>query len=509
LAVISTMVDDLPISVGLQSLPDRRFILVNKAFEVILSTPRDMMIGRTLQEILPGRDLSDSFELERAALDSGRVEARQVRIIDPSTGEDGAVELRKVAIDVDGARYMLTTSENVSALIRSQRALNAAVDEARRANDAKSLFLATMSHEIRTPLNGVLGMAQAMSNGPLSAVQRERLSIIRQSGEALLAILNDILDLSKIEAGKLEIETIEFDLAELIRGAHATFTALANKKQLSFELDCEAAAGVYRGDPARIRQIVYNLCSNALKFTEAGHIGLRAVHRDGWLHLSVFDTGIGIEPHVLANLFSNFVQADASTTRRFGGTGLGLAICRKLAVLMGGDVSASSSPGEGSIFVLEIPLERVVNGVAAPARSDDHPSGDLTPPGLRVLAAEDNSVNQLVLKTLLHQAGVEPHVVGDGLQAVEAWEREAWDVILMDIQMPIMDGPTATQKIRSREVELGRPRTPIIALTANAMSGQVAEYLANGMDACVTKPIEVAALFDTLARVLDEASSAV
>ena len=509
MAVISKMVDELPMSVGLQSMPDRRFTLVNKAFEKILSIPKEKILGATLQEILPNSDLTETDELEEAALRSGALEMKQVSLVDPKTKEIVTVELRKVAIAVDGATYMLTTSEDVSILVRSQTALKAAVEAAEQANAAKSLFLATMSHEIRTPLNGVLGMAQAMAHDALNPAQRERLSIISQSGEALLAILNDILDLSKIEAGKMEIESVEFDLEDLLNGAHATFTALANKKGLSFVFDAKEASGVYRGDPARIRQVIYNLCSNGLKFTEIGHIGVHAAHVDGRLRLSVFDTGIGIDKEALSNLFANFVQADASTTRKFGGTGLGLAICRKLAGLMGGDVHVSSEAGVGSTFVLDIPLDyvRSSTGPAGSAETADVSTADFSSQKLRVLAAEDNTINQLVLKTLLHQAGVEPHVVNDGAEAVAAWENGDWDIILMDIQMPNMDGPTATRLIRSREAQQGRARTPIIALTANAMSQQIGEYLALGMDACVTKPIEVGLLFDAMDDVLDQAEA--
>ncbi len=225
---------------------------------------------------------------------------------------------------------------------------------AEAANRAKSIFLATMSHEIRTPLNGVLGMAQAMAAEALSDLQRERLSVIHHSGESLLAILNDLLDLSKIEAGKLELESIEFDLGEVARGAHSAFTALANKNGLSFCLDVEPAAGRYRGDPTRLRQILYNLISNALKFTEQGEIRVTAALEGETLELSVRNTGLGISEQNLGKLFGKFDQLDSSTTRRFGGTGLGLSICRELAHLMDGDISVESQLGEGSCFVLRV-----------------------------------------------------------------------------------------------------------------------------------------------------------
>ena len=346
-------------------------------------------------------------------------------------------------------------------------------------------------------------MAQAMDRDELTRVQRDRLSIIHQSGEALLAILNDILDLSKIEAGQIELEDIEFDLGEVARGAHEAFTALANKKGLSFALDIADARGVYRGDPTRLRQILYNLISNALKFTKTGEIRVIGRLGEAGLVLEVSDTGIGISPEGLAKLFGKFHQVDASTTREFGGSGLGLSICRQLAEKMGGRIEVESEVGCGSRFIVTLPLVRVAAerlAVVAPRieRAPAQPSLSL-----RVLAAEDNRVNQLVLKTLLHQIGVDPVVVDDGQAAIEAWESQAWDVILMDIQMPRVDGPTAVRAIRERERASGRARTPILALTANAMPDQVSAYLAVGMDGHIAKPIETLRLFEALQAVVD------
>jgi signal transduction histidine kinase/CheY-like chemotaxis protein len=378
--------------------------------------------------------------------------------------------------------------------------LRVAQARAEAANAAKSAFLATMSHEIRTPLNGVLGMAQAMGSEQLSGRQRERLAVIRQSGEALLAILNDVLDLSKIEAGKLELEIVDFNLSEVAKGAYSAFTAIATKKGLAFTLDISGAEGRYTGDPSRIRQVLYNLISNAVKFTEAGEIRVSARYEAGRLAVTVRDTGPGIPAESLPKLFDKFDQLDTSTTRRFGGTGLGLAICRELAQLMDGVVSVESVPGEGSAFTLAIPLIRLGDETApmpAPPASDDV---ELLP--LRVLAAEDNAVNQLVLRTLLHQLGLDPHVVEDGAAAVAAWEATDWDLILMDVQMPVMDGMAATAAIRGRERETSRRRTPIIALTANAMAHQVKSYRDVGMDGHVSKPIEISALYAALQDVL-------
>jgi PAS domain S-box-containing protein len=391
----------------------------------------------------------------------------------------------------------------------AEQALVQAKEEAESANRAKSAFLATMSHEIRTPLNGVLGMAQAIAaDDDITAVQRERLEVIRQSGQSLLAILNDVLDLSKVEAGKLALEHGRFEVGALAQSAQATFSAIAEAKGLTFDLTIDRAAqGVYEGDQVRVRQILWNLVSNALKFTERGGVSVRVRREKGELAISVLDSGIGLTHSELAGLFRKFEQADASTTRRFGGTGLGLAICRELAGLMGGRISVTSAPGMGSAFTVTLPLKKVARAAAKPMRTRRQPakSAKPAPAGrpLRILAAEDNPMNQLVLKTLLAQAGIEPEIVANGQEAVDAWAREPWDLILMDVQMPLMDGLAATRLIREREQLEGRTRTPIVALTANAMSHQVAEYRAGGMDAFVAKPIEAGRLYEALQRAVD------
>jgi signal transduction histidine kinase/ActR/RegA family two-component response regulator len=437
-----------------------------------------------------------------------RPEYRVIRADDKEIWTSGACRLVN---DREGRPIRLIGAmQNITERKAAERALLQAKEDAETANRAKSTFLATMSHEIRTPLNGVLGMAQAMAADDLSPLQRDRLDVVRQSGETLLHILNDVLDLSKIEAGKLELEEAEFDISDLARGAHAAFTAIANKKGLSFDLAVEAEArGVYVGDSTRVRQILYNLVSNALKFTESGEVRVCVARSSDGLRLTVSDTGIGIPPERLASLFQKFEQADASTTRRYGGTGLGLAICRELAQLMGGAIRAESKPGKGSTFSVTLPLAKSAATHVLPAPDAGVVEATQMEVGaLRVLAAEDNTVNQLVLKTLLHQIGVDPVIVENGKLAVEAWAREEWDVILMDVQMPEMDGPTATGIIRTREAAEGRARTPIIALTANAMAHQVAEYTDAGMDGFVAKPIEVGRLFAALQAVLDGADGA-
>jgi signal transduction histidine kinase len=380
-------------------------------------------------------------------------------------------------------------------------------DAANAANVAKSQFLANMSHEIRTPLNGVLAMAEVMDRSELSGAQRERLGVVRQSGEQLLAVLNDVLDLSKIEAGKLELVEQDFDLERVAGSVFDGFGALAAEKGLTFEVEVTPAArGAWRGDADRLRQIVANLVSNAIKFTAKGAVTARfeAADADG-LRLSVTDTGIGIAQDKILTLFEKFTQADSSTTRQYGGTGLGLAICRELAQLMGGQVSVLSQEGEGSTFIVELPFARG-SGLAqteAPAPAPDVQTGRV-----RVLAAEDNMVNQKVLKAIVEPMDVELTLVGDGRAAVDAWRTGAFEVILMDIQMPVMDGITAAKAIRAAEQAERRPRTPILALTANALVHQVEEYLAAGMDGHVAKPIEISKLYDAMNRALSDAATA-
>jgi len=452
---------------------------------------------------LDPRDRDRVAAAGRRFMEAGTPYEMEYRVLRDSGEEFWIAEVMQAMRGDDGKiRRVIGAMQNITARKLAERALISAKEEAEAATLAKSAFLATMSHEIRTPLNGVLGMAQAMTTGPLAPAQRERLEVIRQSGETLLTVLNDVLDLSKIEAGRLELEEAEFDIGAVAAGAHAAFLVVAAQKGLALDLTVtRAAAGVYLGDATRVRQLLNNLISNALKFTETGRVGVTAGRRGGALTLTVVDTGIGMSPAQQAALFQKFAQADASTTRRFGGTGLGLAICRELAELMGGRIEAKSVQGQGSTFVATLPLarrERAARKTAARTQPKRPAQGDEARAGLRLLAAEDNPVNQLVLKALLAQIGVEPVMVGDGVDAVAAWESGDWDLILMDVQMPRMDGPTATRFIRERELAQRRRRTPIVALTANAMTHQVNEYLAAGMDGFVAKPIEIDRLFAAL-----------
>ncbi|TCS10193.1 ATP-binding protein [Caulobacter sp. BK020] len=372
-------------------------------------------------------------------------------------------------------------------------------DDANAANVLKSHFLANMSHEIRTPLNGVLAMTEVMAMGELSAAQRERLSVIRESGSLLLSVLNDVLDLSKIEAGRLDLVERDFDLASLALSIREAYATQARAKNLDFGVFvAPEALGSWRGDVDRLRQILGNLVSNALKFTLEGSVSVRFASSDdgAGLRIDVVDTGIGIDAETLPRLFDKFVQADSSTTRRFGGSGLGLSICNELATLMGGGVHVQSREGQGSTFTVVVAMPR--GEAAAPASMEAAPPPIESERRLRVLAADDNPTNQKVIAAVLAPLGAEVELVADGAACVEAWKRGAYDIVLMDIHMPVMDGVEAARTIRALEVSEGRKRIPIVAVTANALVHQVEGYLAAGMDGHVAKPIEVTKLYDAI-----------
>ncbi len=387
----------------------------------------------------------------------------------------------------DEAVRMLGTHVDITPMKQAEAALTQARHDAEAAARAKAEFLATMSHEIRTPMNGVIGMTSLLRDTALTAEQRDMVDTIRTSGETLLGLLNDILDYSKIEAGRMQVAREPVDLRRACRDIVALFAGTASARELSLSVDEMPASCWALGDAGRIRQILSNLVSNGLKFTDQGGVSIRADAHDGRWQISVADTGCGIPAERLGELFQRFAQVDGSFARRHGGTGLGLAISRRLAQAMGGDIAVRSEPGRGSTFVLAIPACAAPEGDALPGTATHAPAK--LPAGTRVLLAEDNPINARVAQAMLARLGAEVDTAGNGTEALAAWEVGRYDLVLMDCQMPEMDGLEATRAIRAREAAGGRPRTIILALTANAFAEDRASCLAAGMDDLVAKPV--------------------
>jgi PAS domain S-box-containing protein len=402
--------------------------------------------------------------------------------------------------------WLIAFSSDISLRQEAQKALVQSKEAAEAANRAKSIFLANMSHEIRTPLNAILGLNYLLRGEPLTRSQLERLDKMDVAGRHLLSILNDILDLSKIEAGGLQLETNNFHLSSVLDNVASIVRESCHSKGLSLEIDPDSVPLWLRGDPLRLRQALLNFAGNAVKFTQKGRISLRAIllqDSDASLlvRFEVQDTGIGLTPEQQGNLFQPFQQADSSTARRFGGTGLGLALTKRLTELMGGTVGVDSAVGVGSTFWFTVPLQRGRGALPEPLVDDANASAETRlrqhHRGARILLAEDNPVNVEVVQQMLHAAGLDVRVAWNGRHAVDLASSEEFDLLLMDIQMPEMDGLTATRLIRGMA---SHAATPILALTANAFSEDQAACLDAGMDEVLAKPVTAGVLYDALLR---------
>jgi len=463
------------------------------------------------------RDLvaTEDHELVRQAFLEA-VESKRMSIIrhrlGASTDSPGAwMELRlSPIVGADGQVVRILGSVvDVNAMVETEARLATARDDAVEASRLKSQFLANVSHEIRTPLNAILGMAALLLDDELSPQQQGRLVTLRSAGTQLLELLQDVLDLSRIEAGQLELDRLPVDLRQVVSEAVGLFAVDADEKGIDLRLEgVGLAVPMVLGDPLRIRQILVNLVGNAVKFTERGSVVVRmSTTRHGRgaaagavdARFEVVDTGVGIDPRVRDQLFEPFRQGDASTTRRHGGTGLGLAITREIVELMQGVVTVQSNPGEGSTFTVQIPFEAAPLGVSRrvdPLPGRQRSVGGSRAAGLHVLVAEDNDVNMQVLTAYLHKLGCTFVAVTDGPDAVTAAldESPAFDVVLMDCQMPNMDGLEATRRIRRAEHDGARPPTRIVAVTAGAMEGERDRCIDAGMDDYLAKPFTLASL---------------
>jgi signal transduction histidine kinase/ActR/RegA family two-component response regulator len=380
--------------------------------------------------------------------------------------------------------------------------------QAHKLAQAKSEFLAKMSHEIRTPLNGVIAAADLMAATQLNDEQHELLDTLRLSAKTLLGIINDILDFSKIEAGRMVLETLPFTPTVLVEEVVSIMAPAAHSKGLTVRTELSSSLPhSVAGDPLRLRQILLNFVGNAIKFTACGEVVIRAMRlkkgegQSAWLRFEVQDTGVGIPPEKQAGIFDAFTQADSSVTRQYGGTGLGLAICKRLVELMGGQIGVYSQPGQGSCFWFEVPLPVIQEN--APEETTAQPSGSALNSheldGVRVLLVEDNPVNQKVAIRMLQKLGCVVELAENGQQALEKLERASYDIVLMDMQMPVMDGLTATRLLRQREQQTGHHQV-VIALTANAMQTDRELCLEAGMDDYLSKPLTLDALQVMLLR---------
>ncbi len=491
--------------------PEFRITRFNHAFEHLTGRTEEEVLGQTLDLLFPPELTASSMELIRQTQSGERWETVEIKIQHCNGPVRTVLWNSATLFKPDGRTAMATIAQgqDITGRKRTEEELKIAKDAAEAANRAKSDFLASMSHEIRTPMNGVIGMTELLLESGLDDNQRELAETVKSSGDHLLQIINDILDLSKIEAGKLELERIDFDMRGLLEDI---VTMLAPRTKFKgIELVCTASPDVPArlcGDPVRLRQVLLNLAGNAVKFTARGSVNIRVSlisqsDSVAMLRFSIKDTGIGIPEHKQPPLFQKFTQAEASTARRYGGTGLGLAISKELVERMGGEIGVISGTGLGAEFW----FTAMFGYATDPAQPAIAPAFESRPGCGRLLVVDDNLTNQLVAVGLLKNMGLEASVAGNGEEALKALAEGAYDLVLMDVDMPVMDGFEATRRIRDPLSAVRNHSIPVIAMTAHAMPGDRKCCIEAGMDDYITKPISPRALSETLMRWVGEKES--
>lgn len=484
---------------------------VNDAAETILSTPRAALTDAGHAEtILAQARIQDLSLFDQVTATGTPSVIDSFALPGDGPARFCSVHAAPVVGGGETSARVVYALVDVTEQVMADTAREAALEEARRANTAKSNFLAKMSHEMRTPLNGVLGVAEMLEKLVTDADQRRMVKIMHDSGALLLNIINDLLDMSKIEADLLEIESVPFQPSDIAQRLESVHTLKTSEKGISFGVSIQGDGGAPRlGDPHRLLQILHNILSNAIKFTESGSVNVEVDCRDpATLKLVVRDTGIGMSGDQLSYVFEEFGQADSTIARRFGGTGLGMPIVRRLVDMMDGTITLDSTLGEGTTVTVDLPAPPTEREeIAIVAQRPETARADLV--GVRVLAADDNRTNRMILAAMMAQLGLVAVLAQNGQEALDHFDAEAFDAVILDISMPDLDGVKVLHEIRAREAathgaEPRSDRLPMVAFTANAMSHQVAGYMEAGFDDCLTKPLQLERLRESLSALIAE-----